>query len=135
MKTLRFASVPLRRALRQSRVLQIVLLALFSLAGDAAVRLAGLPIPGGVIGMFLVLALLASRQLRVGTLQRGSRLLLSEMLLFFIPAVMSLLDHGELLSLLGLKLLAVIVLGTVLVMGVTALSIDWCYRWSVRHAR
>lgn len=135
MKTLRYASLSLRRTLRQSRLLQIVLLATFSLAGDAAVRTVGLPIPGGVVGMILVLGLLASRQMRVGTLRRGSRLLLSEMLLFFIPAVMSLLDHGELLSVLGLKLLAVIVLGTVLVMGVTALSIDWCYRWSVRHAR
>lgn len=135
MKTLRSVSVPVRRALRHSRLLQIVLLGVFSLAGDAAVRLAGMPIPGGVVGMLLVLVLLASRRMHIGTLRRGSRLLLSEMLLFFIPAVMSLLDHGELLGMLGLKLLVVIVLGTVLVMGVTALSIDLCYRWSMRHAR
>ncbi|MEI2416413.1 CidA/LrgA family protein [Orrella sp. JC864] len=134
MKTLRSASIVVRRALRGSRLLQIVLLAAFSLAGDAAVRLAGLPIPGGVIGMLLVLALLASRRMGVGMLRRGSRLLLAEMLLFFVPAVMSLLDHGELLGLIGVKLLAVIVLGTLLVMSVTALTIDACYRWSTRHA-
>ncbi len=134
MNTLRSVHIPLRRALRGSLTLQIVLLAVFSLAGEAAARLAGLPIPGGVIGMLLVLGLLASRRLRVGTLRRGSRLLLAEMLLFFVPAVMSLLDHGELLSLVGVKLLAIIVLGTLLVMSVTALTIDACYRWSVRHA-
>lgn len=135
MKTLRHLSISSRRALRRSRLLQIGLLAAFSVAGDAVVRLLGLPLPGGVVGMVAVLALLASRQMKPGMLRGGSRLLLAEMLLFFVPAVMSLLDHGEFLSLLGLKLLLVIVVGTTMIMGATALTIDACYRWSLRHAR
>jgi len=35
----------------------------------------------------------------------------------------------------GLKLLAVIVVGTVLVMTGTALTVELCFRWSTRHAR
>ena len=97
---------------------------LFSLLGQALVGWSGLPLPGGVIGLGLVLALLASRLLRASNLQRGASLLLGEMLLFFVPAVMSLLDHREFIGLLGLKLLLVIVLGTALVMAGTAITIE-----------
>ncbi|MBO1018097.1 CidA/LrgA family protein [Achromobacter sp. SD115] len=124
----------LRSWLRRSRVLQICLLVLFSLLGQALAQVLGLPVPGGVIGMALVLLLLATRRLRVRNVHRGASWLLGEMLLFFVPAVMSLLDHREFLGLLGLKLLAVIVLGTALVMSGTALTIDLCYRWMNRHA-
>jgi holin-like protein len=127
-------SILLRSALRRSRVLQICLLVLFSLLGQALAQLLGLPVPGGVIGMAIVLALLATRRLRVRNVHRGASWLLGEMLLFFVPAVMSLLDHREFLGLLGLKLLAVIMLGTALVMAGTALTIDLCYRWMNRHA-
>lgn len=123
-----------RSALRRSRVLQICVIVLFSWLGQALAQVSGLPVPGGVIGMAIVLVLLATRRLRVRNVHRGASWLLGEMLLFFVPAVMSLLDHRELLGLLGLKLLAVILLGTALVMAGTALTIDLCYRWMNRHA-
>ncbi len=44
------------------------------------------------------------------------------------------LDHREFLGLLGLKILIVILVGTATVMGVTALTVDLCYRWRSRHA-
>ena len=127
-------SILLRSALRRSRVLQICLIVLFSCLGQAVAQVLGLPVPGGVIGMAIVLVLLATRRLRVRNVHRGASWLLGEMLLFFVPAVMSLLDHREFLGLLGLKLLAVILLGTALVMAGTALTIDFCYRWMNRHA-
>lgn len=127
-------AVRLRSLLRRSRVLQISLLILFSLLGQALANAAGLPVPGGVIGMALVLALLASGLLRVRNVHRGANWLLGEMLLFFVPAVMSLLDHREFLGVLGLKLLVIILVGTALVMAGTALTIDLCYRWMNRHA-
>ena len=124
----------LRLALRRSRLLQIALIVLFALLGQALANAFGLPIPGGVIGMALVLALLATRRLRVRNVHRGASWLLGEMLLFFVPAVMSLLDHREFLGMLGVKLLVVILLGTALVMTGTALTIELCYRWMNRHA-
>lgn len=124
----------LRLALRRSRVLQIALIVLFALLGQALAKPLGLPVPGGVIGMALVLALLATRRLRVRNVHRGASWLLAEMLLFFVPAVMSLLDHREFLGMLGVKLLVVILLGTAMVMAGTALTIDLCYRWMNRHA-
>lgn len=124
----------LRFALRRSRVLQIALIVLFALLGQALANALGLPVPGGVIGMALVLVLLATRRLRVRNVHRGASWLLAEMLLFFVPAVMSLLDHREFLGMLGVKLLVVILLGTAMVMAGTALTIDLCYRWMNRRA-
>lgn len=126
-------AIRFRSLLRHNRWLQVGLIALFSAAGQGLAAALGLPVPGGVIGLGLVFLLLASGWLRVHTVRRGARLLIGEMLLFFVPAVMSLLDHGEFLGVLGLKLLATIALGTVLVMAGTALTIDLCYRWMHRH--
>jgi holin-like protein len=82
--------------------------------------------------MALALLALGARGLHIGSLKRGANWLLAEMLLFFVPAVLALLDHSELLGLMGLKILTVIILSTVAVMSVTALTVDLCYRWIAR---
>ena len=106
---------------------------LFWALGEGLARMLDLPVPGGIVGMVAVLALLASGWLRPAALRRGAYWLLAEMLLFFVPAVMAVLDHHEFLGALGFKLAAVILVGTLTVMGVTALTVDACYRWRMRH--
>ena len=118
-----------RGLVHRSRLAQIALLLAFWLLGGAVARATDLPLPGGIVGMALVLSLLATRQLSVLSMRRGAEWLLAEMLLFFIPAVLAVLDHREFLGLLGLKILIVIVVGTTIVMAVTALTVDLCYRW------
>jgi len=127
-------SIPLqlRRLLRRSRMAQLALVAVFWLAGEELVRITGLPLPGSIIGMGLALLALGARGLHVGSVKRGANWLLAEMLLFFVPAVLALLDHSELLGLVGLKILTVIVVSTVAVISVTALTVDLCYRWIAR---
>ncbi|MCM0081830.1 CidA/LrgA family protein [Geomonas sp. Red32] len=110
---------------------QLLLISGFWVAGEAIVRVTGLPVPGAIVGMLIVLALLSTGKLSLHTVQRGARWFLAEMLLFFVPAVLAVLDHPEFLGMLGLKILAVIVFSTVMVMVVTAAVIDVCYRWDV----
>ncbi len=117
-----------RRTIRSSRILQIGLVLAFWLAGEALARGTGLPVPGGILGLALVLTLLASGRLSHLSLRRGANWFLAEMLLFFIPAVLAVLDHREFLGLLGVKVLAVILVGTVLVMSVTALVVEFSIR-------
>jgi len=119
-----------RRRCRSSRWFQILLILLFWLAGELIVRATGLALPGSVVGLFLVLALLAGGRLSVLTVRRGAHWFLAEMLLFFVPAVLAVLDHPEFLGLLGLKIITVIVVGTLLIMTVTAFVIDLGYRLS-----
>lgn len=127
------AAARLRIALHRSRLLQTGLLAGFWFLGEGLTRALDLPVPGGVVGMAIVLALLASGKLSMFAMRRGANWLLAEMLLFFVPACMAVLDHHELFGTLGLKLLAVIVAGTLLVMGSTAFTVDAYYRWKLRH--
>jgi holin-like protein len=121
-----------RRLIRRSRLAQLALVTIFWLAGEMLVRLTGLPLPGSIIGMALALLALSVRGLHIGSMKRGANWLLAEMLLFFVPAVLALLDHNELLGLVGLKILAVIIVSTIMVMSVTALTVDLCYRWMER---
>ena len=96
-------------------------------------RLMQIAVPGGIIGMAVVLVLLATHRIRPDTLGRGAKWLLAEMLLFFVPAVMALLDHHEFIGALGLKLLAVILTGTLMVMASTALTVELFFRLRTRH--
>ncbi len=117
----------------RNRWLQIAGLIVIWWGCEALVRALALPVPGGVVGMAVLLVLLASGRVRSAWFRRGSNGLLDHMLLFFVPATMALLDHPELFSLIGLKMLAVIVVGTILVMTGTALVVEACFRWSGRH--
>ncbi len=123
----------IRRQMHSNRLVQIAIIAAFWLAGETVARLMALPIPGGVIGMAMVLLLLASGRLRPSSMRDGARWLLAEMLLFFVPAVLAVLDHQEFIGLLGLKVLAVILGGTIAVMASTAIAVDIGYRLMLAH--
>ena len=120
--------------LRRTRLMQIVVLGAFWFAGDAAARAVGLPVPGGVLGMLGLLVLLGTGLLKISSVRLGARTLLAEMLLFFVPSVLAVLDHQEFIGTMGLKVVAVILVGTILVMTSTAMTVELCYRWRVRHA-
>lgn len=125
----------LRRFIRHSRLLQVGLICAFWLAGETLARLSGLPLPGGLIGLAVVLGLLATRGLSIFSMKRGADWFLADMLLFFVPAVLAVLDHREFLGITGLKILFVILLSTAAVMVVTAFAVDVCLRWKVGYAR
>lgn len=114
-------------------VLQLVVLIAFYLLGGQIAAWLAWPIPGGVIGLGLLLAAFASGRVQPAALQLGAGLLMAEMLLFFIPALMSLLDYGALLRSEGWRILLVIGVSTLLVMLATALTVELVCRWSERH--
>jgi len=114
--------------------MQIAVMLSFWILGEGLVHLTGMPIPGGIVGMAIVLTLLSTHSISPLSIGRGANWLITEMLLFFVPAVMVVLDHRELLSIVGVKLAAIIVVGTVLIMSGTALTVDFCQRWMFRHA-
>ena len=110
-------------------VLQVSLLTLFWYACDASARYLHSPLPGSVLALGVLLLLLATRVVPATSLRRGADWLLAEMLLFFIPAVMALEQHLEILRTSGLRILAVIVVGTLVVMVSTAIMVDLAWRW------
>jgi len=119
--------------MHRTPLLQLGMVAACWLAGEAVVRSLGIRLPGGIVGLAMLLLLLMSRRLSAPAMRRGAQWLL-DMLLFFVPAVLAVLDHREFLGLVGLKILFVIVLSTAAVMLVTAFAVDRCYRWREAHA-
>ncbi len=108
-----------------------ILCSLFLLGGQLASWL-GWPIPGGVMGLALLLILFASGVLKPAMLQLGAGWLMAEMLLFFIPALMSCLITVR-SSVKSWRILLVIAVSTLMVMVVTALTVELVCRWSLRH--
>ncbi|QKG68779.1 CidA/LrgA family protein [Pseudomonas sp. B14-6] len=109
-----------------------VLLGIYLLGCEIAARLAW-PIPGGVIGMALLLLAFAVGGIKPAALQMGAGLLMAEMLLFFIPALMSLLDYGSLMRDDGWRILLVIGVSTLMVMLVTAFTVEGVVRLRRSH--
>jgi holin-like protein len=110
----------------------IVLLAIYLLGCQLAAWLAW-PIPGGVVGLGMLLLAFASGLVKPAALQLGAGVLMAEMLLFFIPALMSLLDYGGLVRHDGWRIMLVIGFSTLSVMLVTAFTVEFVCRWKLRH--
>lgn len=110
----------------------IVLLAIYLLGCELAAWLAW-PIPGGVVGLGMLLLAFATGVVKPAALQLGAGVLMAEMLLFFIPALMSLLDYGGLLRNDGWRIMLVIGVSTLSVMLVTAFTVEAVCRWKLRR--
>jgi holin-like protein len=117
------------RVIQRSVWLQLGIVLACWLAGEVLARAVGLPIPGAILGLAIMLVLLARRRLSAVSMRRGAEWLLADMLLFFVPAVLAVLNYPEFLGFTGLKILFVILASTVAVMVTTALVVDSAYRW------
>ncbi len=99
-----------------------VVIVCFQFAGEALARFAGLPVPGPVVGLaLLVLAALAWPALG-REVEEVADLLLRHLSLLFVPAGVGVLQYLDLLRREWLPLLAVIVVSTALTLAVSALA-------------
>ncbi len=114
---------------------QIALLAAIWLLADIAVRTLHLPLPANLTGMFLLLVCILLGVVKAQWFSAGARWLLAEMLLFFVPAVVAVVNYQELLLQEGWRIMVVLIVSTVLVLGTTALVVDRVYRLELKLAR
>ncbi len=107
----------------------IVLIFLCQLAGEAAARFLGLPIPGPVIGMVLLFiglqlrrtwwpTSIAAVEIPVGVV---AAFLLGHLSLLFVPAGVGIVSHIPTLTAHGIGLVVALVVSTLLSLAVTAL--------------
>ncbi|MEK3789761.1 MULTISPECIES: CidA/LrgA family protein [Paenibacillus] len=102
-------------------ILQIGVLLLFSVGMNALVGWLHWPIPGSIVGMLLLFILLQTRVIRLSWIEIGASWLLAELLLFFIPSAVGVMDYLPLLEHDGMSILFIVLLGTFIVMAVTGL--------------
>ena len=96
----------------------------FQSLGELLARGLGLPLPGPVIGMVLLLPALGWARVRE-PVSSCAQFLLSHLSLLFIPVGVGVMTHLSLLSQYGLRMLVVLVLSTLAGLAVTALTLHW----------
>ncbi len=89
------------------------------------------PLPANIVGMLLLLLLIMSRVIPLNWVKAGSKWLLAEMLLFFVPAVVAVVNYSQLLRVEGWRICLVIAISTVMVLAATALVVDRVYRFEI----
>ena len=99
----------------------ITILLLYQLVGEFAVRGLGLPIPGPVIGMALLVLTLIVRGGVGNELRTGASGLLQHMSLLFIPAGAGVMLHLHLVAEEWLPIVVALIVSTFAGMAVTAL--------------
>jgi len=95
------------------------ILLLLQFAGEALGRWAGVPIPGNVIGMGLLLLALFAGVVRLEWVQEASDLLLSNFALFFVPAGVGVMVYFDVIRQEWLPIVVATVVSTFAVMAVT----------------
>lgn len=110
--------------LKQSLLLTVQITALVAICavGQFVVRTLHLPIPGFLLGMVFLFALLASGALPVHWIEEGASLLLRHLSFFFIPIAVGLMAFGPLFRVHGATIIITLltsavvgILGTALV--------------------
>ena len=96
-------------------------LLVFQLIGEALVRTLGVPVPGPVVGMALLLATLVMRPSLLGALKPTAQTLLQHLSLLFVPAGVGVMLHLQRLGDEALAIGVALVLSTWIGMGVAAL--------------
>jgi holin-like protein len=104
---------------------QLAVLIAIYLVGNLVVRLTRLPVPGNVVGVILLYALLNLGLIRLEQVQDAADFLLRHLLFFFIPVAVDLMNWGGLFYKYGLMLALAIVVSTIL----TYLGTGWIAQW------
>lgn len=99
----------------------LLLLLLCQLLGEWLVLALGLPVPGPVMGMVLMLAGLIIKRDVPELIRQPAEGLLRHLALLFVPAGVGLMVHAELIAAEWLIILVALVVSTVVTIGVTAL--------------
>ena len=119
----------MRAWLRIGRIAwQVGLLTAIFLLGSALAQRLPWPVPGNVVGLAILLVLLLSGAVRLVWEEVGADFLVGNLLLFFIPAAVGIVQYTGLVETHGLGLVLIIGASTALVMAASGLAADWLAR-------
>lgn len=139
--TMRFSSHSIKAILMQLLkhsllvVIQVAALSLIWFFSDWLVNQFHLPLPANLTGMLILLLLVMLKVVNVEWFRRGASWLLAEMLLFFVPAVVAVVNYQDLMRQEGIKIGVVLVASTILVIASTAWIVDKMHRVELVLAR
>lgn len=92
--------------------------------GEALNKFLGVPIPGNVLGMIILLIGLITKVIKLSYIEEVSEFLLKHLAFFFVPAGVGIISSLSILQGSWISILAIVVITTVLVTVVTGLTVQ-----------
>ncbi|MDQ0971094.1 holin-like protein [Neobacillus niacini] len=105
-------------------VLQVLFIHVFLFLGAALKEVIPRPIPGSMFGLILLFLALYFRIVKLEWVEKGAKWLMAELLLFFVPSAVGIVNYDDILSLQGAEIVLLIGISTVIVLGMTALAAE-----------
>lgn len=112
-------------------IAQVLLISFVSIIGMKISSYFALPVPGSLVGMLLLFALLCTGIVKIEWFEKGSSLLIGELLLFFIPSAIGIIQYSQLFGSTGALLLGVVIVSILTVLA----SIVGITMWVTRFKR
>lgn len=107
---------------------QFLILLAINFAGVLLQNLFHLPLPGTILGMLIFFALLWSKVLKVESIEKVCDFLILNMIVFFLPPAVELLEYMTLLKTGFFRILLLLIITTVITMVVTGKTVEFCIR-------
>lgn len=114
-------------------MLQILFIHIFLFLGSAVKAIVPIPIPAAMVGLLLLFLGLLVGIVKLEWVEQGGNWLLAELLLFFIPSAVGIVNYEEMLSWQGLKSVLLIGLSTFIVISSTAFIAEKLNNWKERE--
>ncbi|WP_042460621.1 CidA/LrgA family holin-like protein [Neobacillus dielmonensis] len=102
-------------------ILQVLFLHVFLILGAALKQIVPIPIPASMFGLVLLFLALCLKIVKLEWVEKGANWLLAELLLFFVPSAVGIINYKEIFSFLGAEIVILIGISTIVVMGLTGI--------------
>ena len=116
-------------------ILQILLITIFLFLGSAVKSMIDIPIPASMVGLLLLLMALGVNIIKLEWIDQGANWLLGELLLFFIPSAVGIVNYDEMMSWQGIESILLVGISTIIVIATTAYVAEKINNWKVREAK
>lgn len=114
-------------------ILQILFIHIFLFLGSAVKAIVPIPIPSAMVGLLLLFLSLLLGVVKLEWVEQGGNWLLAELLLFFIPSAVGIVNYDDMLSWQGFMSVLLIGLSTFIVIGSTAFIAEKLNNWKERE--
>ncbi len=115
-------------------ILHIIFLYSIYRIGDWIQNAFDLIIPGSVIGMIILFVLLSTDLIKVVWIEEGAKFVVNNLVLFFIPATVGLINYLDFFAGRGFLLVLIVLFCTVLVIASSGATSQWImYRKEKQH--
>lgn len=107
-----------------SLIWQVILITCFATIGELISKSFDLALPGNIVGLLLLYLALKAKIVQVKHVERGGRLLLLIMPLFFVPALSGIMDYTAFLRQYGLQVVLIVIMSSLLTLVGSAYIVD-----------